>query len=406
MTSSLGMGKRDLNAENHWKELPLDGSYQFDHPVLLVLGGNSTIDSRAANGNAKLISQFLNISEALNVDIVSAYYNLPEDDYSLATFSLLNGTAGLNREKALISTTKHRCKDDSISNLDEALKRRKEIEPENFEPNYIKQLSTIFFEPLISKDGKKISIEDAKKNLRNVTILAHCHGAYVTLALEEILEKRMKEIGYKEEECAEIQKQLAVVAIAPHTAVGRSKSTTVNFSSFGDDKFSEGLSDKTINRFIWTTNSFDKILHGNIALPLSGHETLYYSFVEEPMFAGTDQTYHALNAYTSLSKLEDKDQRQVSYVAKANLEAFLSNSIENAEKKEFIEIPTWKDLQTDTPCVSSDKDRMDHQAFTEAAIIALGRGAEIWKAFQQRINPRDEKQRTTLLNKLKQSFEK
>ena len=139
---------------------------------------------------------------------------------------------------------------------------------------------------------------------------------------------------------------------------------------------------------------------------LSGHETLYYSFVEEPMFAGTDQTYHALNAYTSLSKLEDKDQRQVSYVAKANLEAFLSNSIENAEKKEFIEIPTWKDLQTDTPCVSSDKDRMDHQAFTEAAIIALGRGAEIWKAFQQRINPRDEKQRTTLLNKLKQSFEK
>ena len=73
------------------------------------------------------------------------------------------------------------------------------------------------------------------KRIRNLTVFAHCHGAYVFLKLEEMMQDKMKELGYTADERNIIQKQLFCVAYAPLTPVGINKSNVINFASAWDD---------------------------------------------------------------------------------------------------------------------------------------------------------------------------
>lgn len=60
------------------------------------------------------------------------------------------------------------------------------------------------FDDLISKDGKKISVEEATKNMRNVVLRGHCFGTLVISELEQYLHIKLAGLGYNDEECAQI----------------------------------------------------------------------------------------------------------------------------------------------------------------------------------------------------------
>ena len=101
-------------------------------------------------------------------------------------------------------------------------------------PQYIQQLFDVLILPRISDNGKKLDKDEAIKRIRNVTIWAHCHGAYVFLSLEELMQKKMVELGYTPTEMHDIQKQLFCVAFAPVIPLGKSKSTILSFASMYD----------------------------------------------------------------------------------------------------------------------------------------------------------------------------
>ena len=65
------------------------------------------------------------------------------------------------------------------------------------------------------------------------------------MKLEELMQKKMQELGYSPKESAIIQKQLFCVAYAPYAPLGVSKSTMISFASAADDE-------------VWHQNNFHK----------------------------------------------------------------------------------------------------------------------------------------------------
>ena len=102
-------------------------------------------------------------------------------------------------------------------------------------PRYVEQLYDCFIKNRIcDDDGKKLAVDVAKKNIRSLVIYAHCHGSYSALKLEELMQKKMKNIGYSKQERAEIQSQLLVVNQAPACPLGISKSMFLSFCCVQD----------------------------------------------------------------------------------------------------------------------------------------------------------------------------
>lgn len=101
-------------------------------------------------------------------------------------------------------------------------------------PQYIQQLFDALILPRISDNGKKLDKNEAIKRIRNLTIWAHCHGAYVFLSLEELMQQKMTELGYTPSEMHDIQEQLFCVAFAPMMPLEACKSTVLSFASMYD----------------------------------------------------------------------------------------------------------------------------------------------------------------------------
>ena len=103
-------------------------------------------------------------------------------------------------------------------------------ESEIINPQYIDDIFEKFFENRISDDdGERLSYNEACRRIRNLTIFAHCHGAYTFLKLEEKMQQRMKDLGYSDIERLRIQKQMLCAAYAPYCPLGVSKSTMISF---------------------------------------------------------------------------------------------------------------------------------------------------------------------------------
>lgn len=112
--------------------------------------------------------------------------------------------------------------------------RDKELNAETKDPKYIKDIFDDFIEPRLSNSGRRFSAKKAAKNIRKLQIFAHCHGAYTALKLEEMMQKRMAELGYDKESREFVQKQLLIVTQSPYCPLGCSKSTMVSFASARD----------------------------------------------------------------------------------------------------------------------------------------------------------------------------
>ena len=197
---------------DEWNEYGLEKTEQIDiiKPCVLVMGGDGVVDEKNLNGYLGAFYRLLK-ANALHekVNVYGVMYDF--GDY-------------MNVSEARKSMM-HQCGRHVES---------KEVNEETSHPKYVRDIFREFVEPRLSKDGRRLSEKEAIKNIRNLKIFAHCHGAYTVLMLENLMQDRMKELGYEEKSRERIQKQLLILAQAPYCPLGVSKSTMISFASVSD----------------------------------------------------------------------------------------------------------------------------------------------------------------------------
>ena len=182
--AKFGIGVRDENEPNHWKE-KTDISFA-DKKTILILPGSGANSAKEANGMCKIVQNMLPQNEAENFQICSMYY--PDANAS-------SGPAVIRAQKL----------------LDE------------------------YIIPLVATKDKngdlhRISAHKAAHNMRNLMIVTHCYGGYILQEIDKHLNYMMDDLGYLAEERKFIQKQLIV---AQHnnidTNLGKEDSHFTNF---------------------------------------------------------------------------------------------------------------------------------------------------------------------------------
>ena len=206
-----------------WKIVP---KVDPNDVCVLVLGGDETLEDKIANGYAKIIEEDIVIPQGLE-DKVKVYSS---------TYSF---TKNFNKEYARATLfKKHNRRTSSALNnsMDKKLANNPAEKEEHINPQYIKEIFENFILPRISDlNGKiKLNSDEAAKRIRKISIVGHCHGAYTAFKLEELMQKKMKDLGYTDKEREKIQKQLYINAHAPACPLGISKSTFVSFCSARD----------------------------------------------------------------------------------------------------------------------------------------------------------------------------
>ncbi len=118
------------------------------------------------------------------------------------------------------------------------IRLNRELAEETTDPKYVGEIFDKFLLPRISTDGGllRLSADEAAARIRHLNIVTHCHGAYTALKLEEMMQSKMKQLGYDAEERRRVQKQLLITAQSPYCPLGQSQSTFVSFASVMDDE--------------------------------------------------------------------------------------------------------------------------------------------------------------------------
>ena len=217
--SSIEIGKRtDKTEDNPYGYVKVD-SIPKDEACVLYIGGDGTTTDKAANGYAKIIKNEILDEISAEVPVYSITYNFEGHNKSIAR---------------QIANIKHRTEVlRSNADIEKTLSKATD---EEYNPQYVNELFEKVILPRITLlNGKgKLSVDEACKRIRKLNIVAHCHGAYTTLKLEEKMQAVMKELGYSEQDRKKIQSQMLVIAQAPACPLGVSKSQFVSFRSVYD----------------------------------------------------------------------------------------------------------------------------------------------------------------------------
>ena len=197
---------------------------------VLYLGGNGSVSDKAANGYAKIIQNEILDSIDASIPVYSVTYHFEKNDDRLA-----RDLEYIRHRKTILQ--KKESKNEKINNATE----------EELNPKYIDDLFRHTILPRISqKDGKeKLPTQEACKNIRKLNIVAHCHGGYVALKLEEKMQESMKALGYNDKDRELIQSQMMVIAHAPDCPLGVSKSQFISFRSAYDSELDRRNKDWT-----------------------------------------------------------------------------------------------------------------------------------------------------------------
>ena len=108
---------------------------------------------------------------------------------------------------------------------------------EMFNPQYVKDIFDEVFENRLCDDnGLRFKTDEVLKNIRCVNIVSHCHGGYVAMCLEDLMNKRMDELGYNKKEQEKIKEQLLVLSYNPDCPYIVSKTKYVGVVSSQDNQ--------------------------------------------------------------------------------------------------------------------------------------------------------------------------
>ncbi len=193
------VAKKDDN--NSWKLLKLK-EIDTTKPILICLGGNGTLIPKDANFYAKVAQQFLGTQNNYDfIPIISFCYSKYEKTYS---------------------------------------------KKGSFIDNEIKEIAQQLFAPLISENGVKLELNQAQKNMRNITFLTHCYGASALHKLVLECSKMMERLQYNQNEITQILQNIVHVSYAPDINTSYTKNIFVK--SLSDKRFGNAYKQE-LNRF-------------------------------------------------------------------------------------------------------------------------------------------------------------
>lgn len=233
---------------------------------VFVLGGNGAVRSKQANGYLSPIDSFLQSQHVPGVKLYAEYHDFGDQKH--------DPVHAFNDATARITFMKQHGR---------RVKQEDKPTFDDLNPKYVEQIFKSVFLPRISQDGKRLNFETACKNIRNITVVAHCHGGYTFLKIEELMQQALKDLGYSNFERLEIQKQLLCIAHAPYCPLGISKSTMVSFVSASDYNM------HSFNKFETMLRNLPKIplswfagQHGNVFIAKKLFTSMYHTDNDSP----------------------------------------------------------------------------------------------------------------------------
>jgi len=172
---NVQIGKRNLQAPNQWELLDLD-NLKFPKPTVICLSGNGALTNNQANKLAQQVETYLDLmfsskdgNHALeNIDIMSVKY----------AYCNITG-AGILDELA------------------------------------IEQLAIAILELLVDKNGNKLNLADAKKNMSRLTFFTYCAGNKELQNIICNLNDKLALVGYNQNEIKAIDQATLEVSFAP-----------------------------------------------------------------------------------------------------------------------------------------------------------------------------------------------
>ena len=255
--STIELGLREAKTTDNKFGWSIVDKMPYDEPCVLYLGGDGTTDDKAANGNAKIIEEYILKPLGIKVPVYSVKYS----------FSKYNAIKSRG-----IAFSKYRA--NPLNNEADDKKIYNNVTADDINPQYIDTLYRKVIEPRItSEDGKeKLSLEEACRRMRMMTIVAHCHGGFVALELEKKMKDEMKKIGYSADEQKQILSQMLTIAHAPACALGVAKSQMISFITASDTVWPKSVTRRVannlFNNYLYDRNQehnihFQAIMGGN-----------------------------------------------------------------------------------------------------------------------------------------------
>ena len=141
-----------------------------------------------------------------------------------------------------------------------------------------KRLAKYLVMPLATNtEDKKIPLEEAKKNLRNLTLLGYCFGSVTAQEMYNASKKMMRKAGYSKEEATELLSEVVLISFATFTRPKRENDryTTLAFINT-DDLFisAKNLLVLPLTSVVTLTKSFSSASKKLNITPLSGTSLL------------------------------------------------------------------------------------------------------------------------------------
>ena len=344
--SSIEIGLRTQKTDDNPYGYTKVDNIPADEVCVLYLGGDGATTDRAANGYAKIIQNEILADLDPSIPVYSVTYNFEGHKQSVAR---------------KVSQIKHRT--EVLSNNEDIDKTLSKATEEEYNPKYVDDLfKKVILQRITLHDGKgKLSTEEACRRIRKLNIVAHCHGGYTALKLEEKMQEAMELIGYSNDERKKIQSQLLVVAYAPACALGVSKSQFVSFKSVYDsntplknnffDRYIEHRKAEERRRFVAEEDkNIDKIKQnrwfdlkpcffsgkqGNLFLIKQKYEWIEG---EGPFMINQDE--HDNVQYKD--KSQTKEGKMMAYFAKTILENGIKNSMQ--QDSSLVPLPPIESL--------------------------------------------------------------
>lgn len=280
LRSHVEIGERTTEIKESGYAFEYVDSISPDQPSILFLGGSGTKSDMSANGYLSDVNEFLEQNNIRHyIRLYAAIYDFGD---SLDHDIYFNDS--LARAK-LMEKYHHQVP------LESKFSKPSE---DTLNPRYVAELfNRAFLQRICDENGSRLPVDEACRRMRKITIIAHCHGAYTFLKLEELMQQKMQELGYNPSERAKIQHELLCIAHAPYAPLGVSKSTMISFASADDDRLNHYNNFNYVVRSMPDRNvtfSYFPDRKGELILvPSVGHKIAQHNFI------GYDSRYGGLS---------------------------------------------------------------------------------------------------------------
>lgn len=400
------------------KQYEQDSSHKVDiippdEVCVIYLGGNETNDTKAANGNAKIVDEQVIKRMGVKVPVYAVSYNYNGNTHAgkESERSILFNKHGKNMfvnptasQSVIVTEKNYRnifnrqilpriatkfgtmrsvpairdqmrklflIADGNISKITLLLEDKirdvaskmecsepdtqeiitclyESLEQKNtFSDDYINELFCRTILPRITDDkGNRLDTQTAMRRIRKINIVAHCHGGFVALELENRTAQMMRALGYTPNEITNILSQLLVVAHAPACPVGKTKSRFISFFSAYDsivDRPNNWVAQYMAENINPKTQDDPKLLPPSFLDGKNGNTFLIHNaFFMLPSHRPDTESEHDNTAYKPDVHQTD-DGQLVTKIARNILTAGIQNSLSS----EFVPLPPTAELVSD-----------------------------------------------------------